>query len=222
MTEEQKNKVLSMKWVHCIPLPDGSETSGVWKNHDFERFGLPLDLTNKTVLDISCADGLFSFEAEKRGAVKVKGIDIFKNASPEIFNINKPLLIKEILNSRVEIEEKSVYDLDPKIDGVFDVVLFYGLFYHLEHPYLGLKKAASVCKETLIVETATPPENTINTNYPYMAVFPGFNDGLGNFDKTNFFYPNEAALRTMLTRLGFSKIETIGPVNSRMTLKANK
>lgn len=40
------------------------------------RLGLPLDLSNKTVLDVGCNEGFFCQEAVRRGATRVVGVDI--------------------------------------------------------------------------------------------------------------------------------------------------
>lgn len=56
------------KWWHTIELPFGLTTPGVIDYRNVvDKWGLPSDLTGKTVLDIGCWDGFWSFEAEKRG-----------------------------------------------------------------------------------------------------------------------------------------------------------
>jgi SAM-dependent methyltransferase len=50
----------------------------------------------------------------------------------------------------------NLYDLSPEVFGLFDVVLFAGVLYHLRYPVWGLKKIISVLKDggTLVLETA--------------------------------------------------------------------
>jgi SAM-dependent methyltransferase len=79
-------------------------------------FGLPEDLTGKRVLDIGCAEGFFSFEAEKRGAREVIGIDSFPNSVRQ-FNI-----VKTARQSNATAFLVNVYDLEPKRLGTFDLV----------------------------------------------------------------------------------------------------
>lgn len=58
--------------------------------------GLGVDLTNKSVCDLGCFHGYFSFKAEQAGAQKVVGLD----QSPEIVGYSNK--IKDVLNSNVE------------------------------------------------------------------------------------------------------------------------
>ena len=53
---------------------------------------------------------------------------------------------REALRSKVEDAEIEVLDLDPNRIGVFDVVLFLGVLYHMRHPLLALEKVAAVTK----------------------------------------------------------------------------
>ena len=54
------------------------------------------------------------------------------------------LLARRGLQSNVEDAEIDVLDLSPERVGVFDIVLFLGLLYHIKHPLLALERAASV------------------------------------------------------------------------------
>src|SRR4051812_24255739 len=81
LSQEQIEEMHSMRWWHSIPL--GKDVNGdnvitpgecphthtpLDTTYITHRFGMPEDLTGKRVLDIGAWDGLFSFEAEKRGA----------------------------------------------------------------------------------------------------------------------------------------------------------
>ena len=104
------------------------------------------------MIDIGAWDGFFSFEAERRGAARVLAVDSFcwsgagwgKKAGFE--------LAREALRSKVEDAEIEVLDLDPNRIGVFDVVLFLGVLYHMRHPLLALEKVAAVTKGLLVLE----------------------------------------------------------------------
>jgi hypothetical protein len=63
-------------WFHRIELPGGIVTPG-WSDPKIDKlpyFGLPADMTGMRVLDIGNAEGFFSFEAERRGAAEVIGM----------------------------------------------------------------------------------------------------------------------------------------------------
>src|SRR5205085_1263649 len=121
-----------------------------WSDPKTEKlpfFGLPDELSGKRVLDIGCAEGFFSFESERRGAREVIGIDSFPD-SVRRFNV-----VKEARQSNATAYLLNVYDLDPRRLGTFDVVLFYGVFYHLKHPQHALEKIKSVCTGQLLFQT---------------------------------------------------------------------
>lgn len=109
---------------------------------------LPRDLSGKTVLDIGAWNGCLSFECERRGAREVVAI------SPENPNQTGFNKIRDIIGSeRVRYVRGSVYDLNPRKLGTFDIVLFCGVLYHLRYPLLGIDNIRKVCKGEVFVET---------------------------------------------------------------------
>ena len=62
----------------------------------------------------------------------------------------------EALGSKVTNPQVlSIYTLDPAVFGTFDLVMFFGLLYHLEHPLLGVEKVAAMTSGTLLVQSYT-------------------------------------------------------------------
>ena len=59
----------------------------------------------------------------------------------------------EAAGSKVEDIELEVLDISPERVGVFDLVLFLGVLYHMRHPLLALERVASVVGTQLILET---------------------------------------------------------------------
>ena len=108
------------------------------------QFPIPEDLRGKRVLDIGTWDGWFAMEMERRGA-EVVAIDRWEN--PRFYEIH------DLLGSRVDYQQMSVYDLDPNRIGRFDVVLFMGVLYHLKHPLLALERVCTVAKDLVAVES---------------------------------------------------------------------
>ena len=136
-------------WFQKIEVLPGLFSPG-WSEPETEKlpfFGLPEDLSGLRILDIGCAEGYFSFEAEKRGAREVIAID----SSPD--SVRRFNIVKSARQSSATAYLCSVYDLDRKKFGTFDLVLFYGVFYHLKHPQLAIEKIADVCTGQLLFQT---------------------------------------------------------------------
>jgi SAM-dependent methyltransferase len=156
MDEQQLRAALERyRFYHVIPLSDTLETPG-WDHPHVRRLQAlilrnlrALDLAGKRVLDVGCRDGLFSFEAERRGAAEVIGIDNDLSAGAT------ELLIP-YFRSRVRMHELNLYDLTPEHFGLFDVVLCPGVLYHLRHPFWGLQRLKTVLRPggLLLLETA--------------------------------------------------------------------
>ena len=117
--------------------------------------------TNNRELNDACLEKFKEFIGKRGGEERTLGNDvvgqpIFKNVgSTERFQI-----LKKILNSKVDYELMSVYDLD-SIKETFDIGLFFGVYYHLENPVLALQKIFPKINDSLflsghIVETGEP------------------------------------------------------------------
>src|ERR1700722_7963609 len=129
-------------WYHSIELPDGQVIPGLQTLEQLrtriDRFPLPADLTGKRVLDIGAWDGWFTFEMERRGASVLAG----DSARQETF-----FEAKKLLNSKAEYLVEDHCYLIPQEVGYFDIVLFFGVLYHLKHPLLALERLCEVCTD---------------------------------------------------------------------------
>lgn len=195
-------------WFHSIPLKDGLVTPGRDDSiSKLKQVCLPEDLSGKSVLDIGAWDGFFSFQAEKNGAERVLATDHFCWSGPGWGTNEGFKFAREILGSKVEDLDIDAMDISPESVGEFDVVMFLGVLYHLQDPMAGLRVAASVCKELLIIETLM---DDLHRWKPSMVYFPS--DSY-NKDSTNYWAPNVAAMKGMLHDLGFSRVEVVFPKN---------
>lgn len=107
-----------------------------------------VDFTDKSVLDIGCWDGYWSFYAERRGAREVLATDDQTQNSAGGKGV---ALARELLGSKVEINlDMSVYDL-ASLNRKFDVILFFGVYYHLFDPFYALAQIRHCCHKDTIV-----------------------------------------------------------------------
>jgi len=198
-------------WFHRIELASELVTPG-WSDPKTEKlpyYGLPDDLRGMRVLDIGCAEGFFSFEAERRGASEVVAIDSFPD-SVRRFNV-----CRNALDSKAIAYLTNVYDLSARSFGTFDLVMFFGVLYHLRHPLLALEKIYSICAGTLLLQTANFEDPGVGS--VAAAQFHPFGIRSGppdkpSFDPTVFWIPNAACVRAMLEHVGFSDIEQLSTV----------
>ena len=201
-----RERISAVSWYHRINLGDGIVTPGLDDSPaKLVALKMPEDLTGLSVLDIGAWDGFFSFEAERRRARRVLATDWFRWEGPGPTTKAGFELAREALNSNVEDKVIDVLDLSPETVGLFDLVLFLGVLYHMRHPLLALERVFSVTRPggQLILETHL---DLTWLRRPAIAFYPGA-ELMGN--PTNWCGPNQAAVEAMLKTVGFSKIEKV-------------
>jgi tRNA (mo5U34)-methyltransferase len=207
-------------WFHRIELAPDLVTPG-WSDPKTEKlpfFGLPDDMTGLRVLDVGCAEGFFSFEAERRGAREVIAIDSYPE-SVRRFNI-----CRNALNSKATAFLCNVYDLNVRAFGTFDIVFFFGVLYHLRNPILALEKVFSVCTGTMLMQTAGMVEIPNQENVALAQFYPhGMQSGTPEnpmFDPTVFWLPNVECTRGLVSHVGFQNVEVLSTDRAGTVLRA--
>jgi tRNA (mo5U34)-methyltransferase len=204
--DDLESEIGKTNWYHSIPLGNGIVTPGVDDTPGrLRKIGLPDDLSGKTVLDVGAWDGFFSFEAERRGSARVLATDSYCWSGEGWGSKAGFDLARRALGSNVEDKEIDVLNLTPEKVGVFDVVLFLGVLYHMKHPLLALERVFSVTGERLIVSTLV---DLTWLRRPAAAFYEGAE---ANDDPTNWWGPNPAAVVAMLRTVGFTRVEIVDP-----------
>jgi tRNA (mo5U34)-methyltransferase len=174
-------------WWQTFELAPGVLTPGV---NPIARLltqcQLPERLAGKTVLDIGTANGAVCFEAERRGASAVVGLDL---TPPSHCGFDE---IREFLGSKARFVRGSVYELPSLLSERFDIVFFLGVLYHLRHPLLALDVLRSVTREYALIETqVADAELQLATDVPVARFYRA--GELGG-DPTNWFAPSLSCL----------------------------
>jgi SAM-dependent methyltransferase len=124
-------------WYHSFEVIPGVLTPGkrfIDANAILnDRYNLPHNLEGMKALDIGALDGPYTFELERRGA-EVVAIDI---QDPNHTGFNTA---KSIRRSKAQYVQGNVYELSKLIDGKFDLILFFGVWYHLKHPLVAFNE----------------------------------------------------------------------------------
>jgi tRNA (mo5U34)-methyltransferase len=141
------------RWFQNITFPNGLETvPGSHYPKVLWDEALPLlpDVHGKSVLDIGCNGGYMAVELAKMGA-SVTAID------------NEPLFVrqteftKKAFGLEYAVHQADVQHLDdhPGLKGRrFDLILLFGVIYHVENPVLAMQNCMAKTKDCLLVETA--------------------------------------------------------------------
>jgi tRNA (mo5U34)-methyltransferase len=187
-------------WHQRFELVPGVETPGA---HDlailFRLAGVEADLSGKAVLDIGTSNGGAAFRMERLGAERVVAVDIY---SPEWFGFDS---LKDFLGSSVEYVQGTVYDLTRILRGeAFDLVLFWGVLYHLRHPLLALDELRAVVAPDgeVSIETAVSDDELGPIGHlPVSRFYRG--DELAA-DPSNWFSPTVACLEDWCASSGLT------------------
>lgn len=204
-------------WWHRILLPTGYTEGQCYHGPDggnwpTTRFGMPQDLTGKLVLDVGAWDGFFSFEAEKRGALRILATDCAYEEGGTWAGTKGFEYAHKELNSKVKWKKLNI-ETDITIN-TFDLVMCYGVLYHVKSP---LKVLEHLCQCTVkngicLIETAICKDNKAILEYrPY-------HEG----DPTNYFYPSESWIEKAAIQVGFTKCHKIYGDSNRATFRLEK
>ena len=195
---EEMNKY---KFYHCIKLTENITTPGnkgylPIQDQIFENLN-QISFKDKKVLDIGCRDGLFSFYCEQKGASEIFAID------NDLSNATTKFLVP-FFNSKIKFKCMNLYDLKKEEFGLFDIIIFPGVLYHLRYPFWALKVITDLLKKggKLIIETAIIEDYTNKS----ILFAPTGSDSPYEPSSCTFF--NKKCIEDTLTSLGY-KVEKV-------------
>jgi tRNA (mo5U34)-methyltransferase len=160
-----EEKILSKKWFYPFILPSGKTTEMyipdyLAKIHDTRLSMMwgalePIfhnSWPNVTCLDIASHEGYFAAHLASKGCRQVMGIDARED------HVAQARLIRDVygyqnLDFRLgDVREPIPQDLEPA-----DIVLVFGLLYHLENPIGAIRLARALTKKVCLIETQVTP-----------------------------------------------------------------
>lgn len=172
--DELSEKIKAMRpWHHDIQLFDDFTTGRVFSpNGRLERVDndgvslisprerflsrleriYPEGLSGKSFLDCACNGGGYCFWAREKDVARAVGFDVREHW------INQAKFVQQhrtiFPTDRIEFHVMDLYDVPQKKLEPFDLTYFSGLFYHLPDPVTGLKIAADLTSDLLILSTS--------------------------------------------------------------------
>jgi tRNA (mo5U34)-methyltransferase len=222
---------LSREWFYPFKLPSGrvtrtyAGTDAITPIHDTRlrmleqalnsHFGE--SLSRYTALDIACHQGFFANYLAQRGA-DVLAID----ARDE--HVADTTLIRNIYGkTNLRVEKLQVDDLKREIHGQFDIVLMFGLLYHLEDPVRALRRAREVTRKVCLLETQVAPGMTGVIDYGSYLYTKPLMGAFGIVDETQETHGSEASmsgiclvpslegLLWLMNKVGFVNVQVLPP-----------
>jgi tRNA (mo5U34)-methyltransferase len=210
ITQETKEHIAQMEalgFYHTIELPNGEVLPGLLSverlRNRLTQFDIPADLRGKRVLDIGAWDGFYTFEMERRGA-QVVALDLFRN--------EKFLLARDLVKSKAEYVVGDICRLSSKDLGRFDIVLFFGVLYHVKHPVMALENVCSMTIDTAYVESYVIDDPADLSAVPVMEFYEK-TELRGQFD--NWVGPNVPCLMGMARTAGFAEVQFESVLSNR-------
>ncbi|HEV2813680.1 MAG TPA: class I SAM-dependent methyltransferase [Solirubrobacteraceae bacterium] len=211
-------------WYHSIELPDGTVTPGAFDLRPSTGIvPLPERLDGKRCLDVGTWDGFWAFEMERRGAAEVVAIDVEdpdrwdwpprerlrkERGGLAVLAERKPpgagfTHAARALGSKARRVDRSVYDLDPEVDGRFDLVFVGSLLLHLRDPVGALARVRAVCAgEAVVADTVEAIPSLLRPRTPTARL-----EGL---ERPWWWLPNRAGLHRIVESAGFEIVARTG------------
>ena len=229
MTDEIEERILAQEWFYRYQLPSGRWTSlyipdDVAHIHEtrlemmsaalspyFEQHGAGM-----TAIDLASHQGFFSMHLA-RHCSHVLGLE-YKQRHVDSANLIKA--VYQIAN--MDFRQENVETMAPGSYEPVDIVLMFGLLYHLENPIRVLRRARELTKKVLLIETQTTIldlEGPVDaghvsyTNYMhgYFGLFAGAPDNIDGSVSNIICYPSPKGLLWVLRQLGFATAEILPP-----------
>jgi len=184
---------------HRIDFGDGLVLEG---EHDMRRYlpyyGIPDDLSGKSVLDVGPAAGFFSVELARRGA-DVTAIDLWDGSFQR--------MVFRAAGVDVRYVQLDLFDLDESF-GTFDLVFCGSVLIHTWDQFTAIRRLRAVCGGQAIIATTVFPSRF--TRKPLAAFVGGGGVGADGREYWTTWEPNAPGLVEMAKKAGFEDVHYRG------------
>ena len=228
---ELEARVLEKTWFYRFRLPSGAVTrtyddGALDQIHEtrlrmMERAladAFPGGLGGCSAVDLACHQGFFAMELAKLGCGDVLALDARRE------HVDDAILVRDALGlARVQPEVCDVHDARAAQYGTHDVVLCFGLIYHLENPVGALRRARELCKGVCLVETQVVPNLSGPVDWGSYRFVKPLMGSFGIIDETYETHgpemsttgiclaPSTEALLWLMEAVGFTDVRLIAP-----------
>jgi tRNA (mo5U34)-methyltransferase len=223
------DQIQARRWFYDFDLPDGSHTrsylvEAVAPIHQTRLemlFGVLDPIVQDrwpelSAIDVACHQGYFAINLARRGCGRVVAVDARADHVADA-----RLMARAYGLDNIHVEERDVTQTSAGDLGAFDIVVLFGLLYHVEDPIGLLRFARGLTRRVCVVETQVAPEGATAVDWgtrlvqrPVMGSFcvideTGEPDGPESGLTGISLCPSLDALVWVLQKVGFSRVERV-------------
>ena len=158
-------QALAKSWFYPLTLPDGRVLPSTHDGRvdaihltrarmldEFIAGNFTDDRRALSAIDIACHQGWFSLQLARAGFGRVDAIDA---RTEHVADAHLLAQVYEL--SAIQPRQRDVFALNAQADGVHDLVVMFGLLYHLENPVGALRVARALTRKACVIETQVVP-----------------------------------------------------------------
>lgn len=239
--DEKISLALSKDWFYPYVLPDGRALSSTHRGRvdgihttraqmleNYLASAFANQCGNLEAIDLACHQGFYSIQLAKAGFGKVTALDVRHEHVADVALLAD---VYELDNLATLCSD--LFDLDRS--SRYDLVLMFGLLYHLENPVGALRIARALTRRACLIETQVVPHLSGMVDwgsYEYVRPLKGCFGIIDEIDETHApeasvtgicLAPSTEALLWLLHAVGFKQARVLAvPDNGYEQLRHGK